>query len=87
MSKAFLESVNASETLYSKTLFEEFVTGLSSPNQNITKEKEEILRNLYDKFRSKFPNLDKSPFLLLSSQNCSEMIVAIGNLENLYKFS
>ena len=87
MSKAFLESVNATETLYSKILFEEFVTGLSLPHQKITTEKEDILRKLYDKIRSKFPNLDRSPFLLLSSQNCSEMIVGIGNLENLDKIS
>jgi hypothetical protein len=78
VSKALLESVNATKTLPSQMLLEEFVTGFPLENDNLTTEKEAILGDLFHSLKLQFPKIDSYPFLMFSSQNCSDMIVAIG---------
>jgi hypothetical protein len=71
--------VNASQGLKSKILFEEFIVGRSSSqnmsdedSQTLLNELKEYLRTSYDKM------FDSYPFLFMSAQNCSDMIVSIG---------
>ena len=78
--------MNASQGLKSKILFEEFIVGTTSSSQNMSDETSRILLNeLKEDLRTSYDKMfDKYPFLFMSAQNCSDMIVAIGNYFLLY---
>jgi hypothetical protein len=73
--------VNASQGLKSKILFEEFIVGRSSSSQNMSDEDSQtLLDELKEDLRTSYDKMfDNYPFLFMSAQNCSEMIVSIGN--------
>jgi hypothetical protein len=71
--------VNASQGLKSKILFEEFIVG-TSPSQNRSDEDSQtLLDELKEDLRTSYDKMfDNYPFLFMSAQNCSDMIVSIG---------
>jgi hypothetical protein len=79
--------MNANDSISSNILFNEFVVGVSDDEdedipKNVSKQK--ILSNLYDQLKSSYKMIDTNPFILYSSQNCTEMIVAVGNKWNFH---
>jgi hypothetical protein len=73
--------VNASQGLKSKILFEEFIVGTTSSSQNMSDEDSQtLLDELKEDLRTSYDKMfEKYPFLFMSAQNCSDMIVSIGN--------
>ena len=80
MSNAFLESVNASDSVSSNLLLEEFVVGVTSDEIGNNDSMQNRLASISDQLRRSYEMIDKYPFILLSSQNCTEMIVAVGKM-------
>ena len=71
--------MNANDSKSSKLLFEEFVVGFPAWKQNSSDgEDSPKLAELYTNLRASYEMIDKFPFILFSSQNCSDMIIAAG---------
>jgi hypothetical protein len=72
--------VNASQGLKSKILFEEFIVGTSSSQNMSDEDNKTLLDELKEDLRTSYDVMfEKYPFLFMSAQNCSDMIVSIGN--------
>ena len=82
MSNAFLESVNASDSVSSNLLLEEFVIGVTSDEIANNDSMQNRLASISDQLRRSYEMIDNYPFILLSSQNCTEMIVAVGKMND-----
>ena len=74
ISKGFLESVGANDSISTNLLIGEFLDG--NP-ENLSAEDNVTLTSLIANVNN-FYQLNKIPFIWFASQNCSELIVAVG---------
>jgi hypothetical protein len=63
-------------------MLKEFIDGNSEEESNYTSKENATLNTIYDKLKSSYAMIDNLPFIYMASQNCSEMILYIGNTKS-----
>jgi hypothetical protein len=81
ITKAFLEPLGANENELAENLVrEEFISGISSQSHQRTKEEQEILSNLTQTMKEFYQTNTSRLFMQAYTQNCSDLIVYVGEL-------
>ncbi len=79
MTKSFLEPLGANENVLVENLLQEqFISGISDVSRQRTTEEEEILSNLTQSMKDFYQSKDSQMFARASTQNCSDLIVNVG---------
>ncbi len=79
MTKSFLEPLGANENVLVENLLQEqFISGISDVSRQRTTEEVEILSNLTQSMKDLYQSKDSQMFARASTQNCSDLIVNVG---------
>jgi hypothetical protein len=79
VTKSFLEPLGANENVLVENLLQEqFISGISDVSRQRTTEEVEILSNLTQSMKDLYQSKDSQMFARASTQNCSDLIVNVG---------
>ncbi len=79
MTKSFLEPLKTNQNVSVENLIpEEFISGILNESQQRTKDEEEVMSNLAKTMPELYHTKDSQMFVRTSTQNCSDLIVDVG---------